>query len=189
MALPIGVQAKVSRGEALTPAEAGLVAGASATGGRIVGVIPRLAPVARILRYASSDFEGRLGDPDAISGAELPLESRILRAVTDFLEEMRGRRNADAVLGKLGLAKGAYDPAVLSALERAVLEGPGPEDRSARCLPVEGLHAGLCLLEDIRTQDGALVLGAGTRLAPIHLERLRSVAAIAALPGPVLVTA
>ncbi|HLO67319.1 MAG TPA: HD domain-containing phosphohydrolase [Holophaga sp.] len=189
MAIPLPVQSKLNWGETLTPAEAELLRGVPANSARIVGVIPRLAPVARILRYAACDFAA--GGPDAgeESGEDLPLESRILRAVTDFVEGMRTRKDAAAVLGRLRLAKCAYDPAVLSALDRAASErsaSPGP-DRVA--LPIRFLQPGMCLEEDLRTLEGALVLSAGTRLAQIHLERLRSLAAIARLPEPVQVSA
>ncbi|BDU77909.1 HD domain-containing phosphohydrolase [Mesoterricola sediminis] len=181
MALPRTLQAREAAGEPLTAEERLLLADVPDESARLVGAIPRLAPVARIIRGSKRDL---LGD----AAREAPLEARILHAVADYVEEVRQRRNPAAVLGKLRLAEGAYDPHVLAALER-VVEGRGPAEEGGRqALPVWGLQPGMCLVEDLVTLEGALVLSAGTRLSPVHLERLRSVAAVSRLPEPVLVT-
>jgi hypothetical protein len=123
-----------------------------------------------------------------VKGADLPLESRILRALTDFAEGLRLRRSAAVVLGQLKLTEGVYDPHVLAALEQ-VLETPAAANAGG-CqtrVPLGALKVGMALAEDVCTPDGAMVLAAGTRLAPIHLERLKGVSGITRLTDPVLV--
>lgn len=190
MALPLPIQSKLNWSEPLTPAEQAVFARIPESGARIVGNIPRLQPVARIIRYATKNFDGAGYPEDGVRGEEIPLESRILRVLTDFLEGLRMRRSKTVVLEQLKLAKGAYDPRVLGALEELLqVQPPTPEgaDPGRRLVTIRELTPGMCLVEDLCTPEGALVLAAGTRLAQIHLERLRSVASIARLVEAILV--
>jgi len=188
MAIPLALQSKLNWGEQLTPQEKEFCKRIPETGARIVGNIPRLQPVARIILYAAKDFNGDGFPQDGVAGSDIPLESRVLRVLTDFLEGIRIRRSRAVVLEQLALTSGLYDPGVLAAL-RQVLENPEDSDSgpAQKRLPLRALTPGMCLMEDIFTPDGALVLAAGTRLALIHLERLRSVSSIARLDEPIRV--
>jgi response regulator RpfG family c-di-GMP phosphodiesterase len=189
MAIPLPIQSKLNWSEPLTPSEMAVFSRIPENAARIVGNIPRLQPVARIIRYAAQDFDGKGYPEDGVAFEEIPLESRILRVLTDFLIGLRTRRSRTVVLEQLKLAKGLYDPRVLGVLEE-LLQGPstaGNGDPGRRLVNVRALEPGMCLVEDLCTPEGALVLAAGTRLAQIHLERLRSVASIARLVEPVLV--
>lgn len=190
MALPLPIQSKLNWAEPLTPSEKVIVSRIPESGARIVGNIPRLQPVARIIRYSAKDFDGTGYPDDGVTGDEIPLESRILRVLADFLDGVHLRRSRTVVLEQLKLAKGPYDPRVLGALEE-LLQGPGGTaagpDPARRLVTARGLEAGMCLVEDLCTPEGALILAAGTRLAQIHLERLRSVACISRLAEPILV--
>ena len=109
--------------------------------------------------------------------------------LTDFMEGLRHRHSKVVVLEGLKLASGLYDPHVLAALEQVLEVSPqaGGGSSGQTDVPLRSLMPGMCLVEDLCTPDGALVLAAGTRLAQIHLERLRSVASIARLVDTVLV--
>jgi response regulator RpfG family c-di-GMP phosphodiesterase len=188
MAMPLAIQTKLTWGEPLLPAEQDACRRIPETCASLVGNIPRLQPVARIIRYSGKDFDGSGFPHDGVKGADLPLESRILRALTDFAEGLRLRRSAAVVLGQLKLTEGVYDPHVLAALEQ-VLETPAAANAGG-CqtrVPLGALKVGMALAEDVCTPDGAMVLAAGTRLAPIHLERLKGVSGITRLTDPVLV--
>jgi response regulator RpfG family c-di-GMP phosphodiesterase len=189
MALPLAIQSKLNWGEPLAPRELEVFHRMPETGARIVGNIPRLQSVARIIKYSGKHFNGGGYPQDDTSGQQLPLEARILRVVVDFMEGLHERRSKAVVLEQLRLAEGLYDPEILAALELVLAADPaqqGPQG-SRRLVALEELEPGMCLVENLATPDGALVLAAGTRLAQIHLERLRSVAAIARLVEPVLV--
>ncbi|BDU74070.1 HD domain-containing phosphohydrolase [Mesoterricola silvestris] len=189
MALPLPIQSKLNWSEPLTPSEQAIHGRVPESAARIVGNIPRLQPVARIIRYAAKNFDGAGYPEDGVRGEEIPLESRILRVLTDFLEGLRLRGSKRVVLEKLKLERGLYDPRVLGALEE-LLEAPAAAEglqRGRRAVTVRALEPGMCLLEDLCTPEGALVLAAGTRLAQIHLERLRSVASLGRRVEPVMV--
>jgi len=186
MAIPLAIQSKVNWGEQLTVGEREIVDRVPETGARIVGNIPRLQPVARVIRYMNKDFDGGGYPEEAVAGEGIPLEARILRVVTAFLGGLEARGSRLVVLEQLKLAEGLYDPNVLDALEQ-VLRVPEGGGEPRRALPLRHLEPGMRLVEDLCTPGGALVLAAGTTLAQIHLERLRSVAAITRIPEPVLV--
>lgn len=187
MAVPLAIQGKLNWGERLTPEEQEVCRRIPEHGARLVGNIPRLQPVARIILYSGKDFNGEGYPLDEVRGAEIPLESRILRVLEDFLEALQTRRSRPVVLEQLRLAEGKYDPDVLAALAQVLAHSPLDPSLQAgrRTLPLRDLAPGMRLVEDLCTPDGALVLPAGTRLAQIHLERLRTLAAITRLPEPV----
>jgi response regulator RpfG family c-di-GMP phosphodiesterase len=187
MSIPLAIQSKLNWGERLTPVEQQVCRRIPETAARIVGNIPRLQSVARIIRYSAKDYDGGGFPEDGIAFDDIPLESRILRILADFLEGVASRGDRVVVLEQLKLAEGKYDPRVLDALAQ-VLEGDGVRGAGVpRRVPIPDLKPGMCLQEDLCTPEGALILAAGTRLARVHLERLRSLALIARMADPALV--
>ena len=106
MAVPLAIQGKLNWGERLTPEEQEVCRRIPEHGARLVGNIPRLQPVARIILYSGKDFNGEGYPRDGVRGAEIPLESRILRVLEDFLEALQTRRSKAVVLEQLRLAEG-----------------------------------------------------------------------------------
>lgn len=98
MALPGTLQSKLNWGERLTGQELEVYRRVPETGARIVENIPRLQPVARIIRYSGKDFDGGGYPQEAIAGEDLPLESRILHVLWDFMEALQLRRSRAVVL-------------------------------------------------------------------------------------------
>lgn len=114
--LPPAVMLKSSAGMVLNEAERLHLARIPETSSHVVACIPRLELVAEIIRYSRKDFDGAGFPPGDPSGEALPIGSRILRVVNDFLQQrQRGLGEADA-LERLRLSAGVYDPVVVSAL-------------------------------------------------------------------------
>jgi diguanylate cyclase (GGDEF)-like protein len=98
-------------------------------GERILGALPALAPVARIVRSTHERYDGG-GYPDGLAGQEIPLAARII-AVCDAFDAMTSERpyhtprDAAQALGEIERCAGTqFDPRVVAAL-RAELGGRG----------------------------------------------------------------
>ncbi len=91
-------------------------------GERILRAVPGLGPVARIVRHEHESFDGS-GYPDRISGAEIPLGSRIILACDAYHAMTSDRPYRTAMAEPLALlelsknAGGQFDPQVVEALQ------------------------------------------------------------------------
>jgi len=188
LSIPMEVHNKAARGERLTLQESELYLKVPEYSARMVAHIPRLGSVARIIQYATKDFDGGGYPYDGVRGADLPLESRILKVVTVFLTQFQIRKSRPVVVAQMKLDRGKYDSAVLAALEAVVNESPYPTgEHSARLMDVAELRPGMVLAADIPSDKGVLVLSAGTRLSAFHLDKLRGLQNARALGDQVLV--
>ncbi|HUA10533.1 MAG TPA: diguanylate cyclase [Solirubrobacteraceae bacterium] len=103
---------------------------------RVIAAAPALAPAARLVRAASERFDGT-GLPDGLAGDAIPLGARILAvcAAYDDAERAAGGRRDAALAALREQAGGAFDPAVLEGLERALTRlstrGPARAGRRA----------------------------------------------------------
>jgi two-component system cell cycle response regulator len=98
-------------------------------GERILAAVPALRGVAALVRSSHERFDGR-GYPDRLSGAEIPLGSRILFACDAFQAMTSDRpyqRAMTHVEAQVELRRGAgtqFDPAVVEALVETWRGGP-----------------------------------------------------------------
>ena len=125
IAVPAEILAKPGR---LSPVEFNLIKQHSQSGYEILSVIDFGRPVAEMVLQHHERLDGS-GYPNGLAGDELMLETRIL-AVADVVEAMSSHRPYRAALGReAALAEirdGAgtrYDPDVVAACERAMVEG------------------------------------------------------------------
>ena len=96
-------------------------------GERILGSVPALGPVAKVVRSTHERLDGQ-GYPDGLAGDEIPLGSRIV-FVCDAYNAMRSERSYDSArsheeaIAELRRGAGSmYDPGVVEALCRVVPE-------------------------------------------------------------------
>lgn len=191
VSLPAELNQKARVGLDLTGAEKDIIARVPQVSHDLLSKIPRLETVARIVLYQNKNFDGTGFPVDATKGAEIPIESRIIRVLTDLanLESKKSARFKG--LEHLREQKGAYDPEVMDAvaryfeLEAQTTSAAG--QKAPLALDVAGLHAGHVLTGDIRTNQDILIVGSGTKITPLILERLRNFASLGGLKLPVYV--
>lgn len=162
-----------------------LLAAVPEIGARLIQPIPRMEEIAGMIRYQAKGFDGTGMPADDIHGEAIPLGARILKVAWDFTELEHARKSRSVAFEEMKLHPRAYDPAVIEALG-ALLDSsrPAPAPRDLR---IRALRAGMTLARDIRTGDKKLVLPAGLRLGPGHLELLSSLAQLMDLLEPVSV--
>jgi hypothetical protein len=152
-------------------------------GARLLEPIPRMAGVARIIRYQAKGFDGSGLPADEVRGEAIPLGARILKVLWDFSELEEARKSRLVAMEELRLRPKAYDPKVLAALAESLTASRPVAVVSSHRL--RELRTGMILAEAIRAADGSLVLPTGLRLGPGHLELLASLTRLLELQDPV----
>lgn len=137
------------------------------TAALLLASLPGYQTAAELLEAVHENWDGT-GHPDHRQQGQIPLRSRLLRVVLDFLAEMEsaGHPPATRVLEHLQDHVGTlYDPMTIVHL-KALLEGGSDDDLRGRVvrLPVDRLHVGMVLSEDLVTDSGLKLLSRGTRI-------------------------
>lgn len=188
--LPPHVLLKVRSGLSLTGAERDLVTRIPEFGANLLARIPRLEPVAQIVRYQAKCFDGSGFPDDEVVASDIPIGSRILKVLADLGRLEAEGKPKDKALELMGQRDGWYDPQVLAAAHRCfdVWFPESPARRSEDvAVRLKDLHPGQTLLEDVTTVEGLLIVKAKTLLSPPLLERLRNFATTTGVHEPILV--
>ena len=189
VAIPPSVLAKARGREALTGAERDMLTRAPEIGANLLAKIPRLQPVAEIVRYQNKNFDGTGFPADSVAGEEIPIGARILRVLSDLLAAELKSSNRLQAFQELQRTPGKYDPKVLEALAACYdifveKEQPALQLRSIRFSELEVGHV---LVHDLLTVEGTLLLKEGTRISPPVLQKLRNFSQITGIKQPISV--
>lgn len=191
VSLPAELIQKARQELTLTGAEKDAFARMPQVGCDLLSKIPRLESVARIVLYQNKNFDGTGFPMDSVKGEEIPVEARIIRALTD-LTRLEGKKIAKfKALEQMQQQQGVYDLKVLEAISKCN-ELTVQSDTTAKiplALDFPDLRAGYVLAADIVTKQDILIVGAGTKITPLILERLRNFAALSGLKLPIHVQA
>lgn len=189
VSLPAELIGKARAKEHLSGAEKDAFARVPQVGHDLLSKIPRLEAVARIVLYQNKNFDGTGFPGDAVQGAEIPLESRIIRALADLAPLEAAQVPRFKALEQLRQRTGVYDPQVLEAVARC-LQPEGASVKAVRpavAVDLAELRSGQELAANIVTIQDILIVAAGTRITPLILERLRNFASLSGLKLPILV--
>jgi FixJ family two-component response regulator len=158
ISVPQDVTDRYLAGEHPSGADASMLEDAYRTSARLVGHIPRLEPVARIISDAA--FE-------SASGVTAPA---IVRASSEF--DLRCSLGASPTEAARALV-----PHFGEQIARALLTSPGmgaaPTELEAA---IGKVRAGMTVLDAVLTVDGNVLIRAGTELSATVVERLRNFA-------------
>ncbi len=145
-------------------------------GQMIVGNIPQLKTIGRMLRHQMENYDGT-GYPDRLMRTEIPLTARILRIV-NLLEElaMQGVTAPAEVAGRLrGAAGTIVEPRLAQLTEEYLLvvcTAGWMQDKVL--VGVQELAEGMVLAADIYTVSGMKLMSRDSRLTRSQVEYLRA---------------
>lgn len=188
--LPPVVLTKWRSGFPLTGAEKDLIARLPEFGSRLLGNIPRLEPVARMVLYQHKNFDGTGLPHDGVAGQDIPIGARILKVLADLGDLEAAGKPKHTALQEMGRRPGCYDPAVIQAASASFdiyvpdASSPATQDLA---VAVKDLHPGYLILSDVMSMDDILIVKAGTAISLPLLERLRNFASMAGVREPVTV--
>jgi response regulator RpfG family c-di-GMP phosphodiesterase len=188
--LPPQLLLKVRGGLSLSGPERDLVTRIPDLGSNLLAHIPRLEPVAEIVRYQEKRYDGAGFPHDGVVGDQIPIGSRILKVLGDLNRlEAKGMLKHEA-LEEMSGRHGWYDPHVLAAAYRCFDVCPpepgiaASEDVSVR---LRDILPGHLLLQDVMTIDGLMIVKANTVVSLALLERLRNFGTTIGVKEPILV--
>lgn len=164
VSLPASLLDKMRVGAELDPTEQEMVDGLPSAAADFIAEIPRLDSVREILRCQNADFY--------VSGAEIPLGARILRAATDLDWLLTRDMPLGLAIGTLSARIGAYDPAVLDALRTALMSNA---DVTVRRIRFRNVQEGMVFAADVTGPRGRLLAARGQEVGPALMSRLRYV--------------
>ena len=188
LAIPLEVQAKISRGERLSPQENEMFLRAPEVGSNIIANIPRLHSVAQIIKYSTKNYDGTGYPNERIQREDLPLGSRILKVVSEYVNRLQIRKSKMVVFNEIETGAGTkYDPDVLKALGE-LIHVPVTEAERHVLLALDELQPGMILADDVYvTNNEVAVLPMGTHLNLLHIEKLRNYSLGTSLVSPIMI--
>ena len=169
--LPVELADKLYHGRALAPPEQEMADRLPAAAEQLLGNIPRLDGVRKIVRYQQQRYDGSGVPRDGVRGDRIPEGARLLKLALDLDVLQAQGLSVGAALDTLRGRAGWYDPAMLRALGDLLGEGRGAEVREMRLREV---RPGMTFAEDVTTRAGVLLIPRGHEVTPGLLERIRN---------------
>ena len=182
--IPESVLDKVSTNQWLSPQEVGLLQSIPKIGHDLIENIPRLRGAAEIVLYQSKQFDGQGFPLDQLSGEQIPVGARILKAAVDFEALICNGGKPDLVLSELRSRTGSYDPKVLAVLAQYA---PATTKSTAITVSLDQLQDGAILAADIVTNSGQMVFPMGTQVSMSLRMQLKGYNVTGQIPSEVLV--
>jgi len=152
--------------------------------------IPRLKDVAEIVLNQNQNYDGEGFPAEGVSEEMIPLGARMLKIIAD-----RAALELDGVVKKkaldvMKLRVGVYDVPLLEqcfVCFPQFLANAVSAERQVITLAVNQLRAGQVTVSDIQSRTGVTLLGGGSRLTEMMLQRLRNYSSLGDVQEPILI--
>jgi len=154
--------------------------------------IPRMESIAKIILYHHKCYSGSGFPNDNISGEDIPVESRIIKALMDFIELEKANSSRTVAYRMMLMRYGWYDASVMDAIEKTLISPKNPKEESSEFIPdsqmvdniakamehgyvekeVHELFVGDILYNDLDLLDGKMILPRGATITSVLLEKI-----------------
>jgi len=174
--IPSSIVARHRENKKLTSAEEELILKAPEASAKLLEKIPNLKKVSHIVRYHQKSYDGGGYPQDGVQGEKIPVESRILKLLCDFVdEEAQGHDSRDA-LDRMRARTGLYDVLLLRKFQEYLekMESARPKGEGEQEIPFQELRVGQTLADKIENLEGTVLLNAGQIVSEMHLMLLRN---------------
>lgn len=168
LSLPAELVEKLYFRENLTPTEQQAADDVSKVAIRLLEHIPRLEPVLQIITALNWTDEqvARLGD------GTIGLATRILAMTLHYDALVSRGYSVDIAVHMLRMKTARYGDTLIDQFGQYV--GGAVEKRQVREVPLASLQPGMTLVDDLRTQNGTMLVPRGFEVTPTFLERIRN---------------
>jgi response regulator RpfG family c-di-GMP phosphodiesterase len=187
VAIPPAVLARHRSHQELSGTEKEMIASIPEIGADLIASIPRMQPVADIVRYQRKNFDGTGFPDDGVTGENIPMGARVLRVLSDLLRLEGPQCTRAGAFVQLRIKTGLYDPKVLDAVAACFDLFVGNEQSEIKCIAFSELSLGQVLASDVLAKDGTLVAGCGAQISDALLRKLQNVSSISGLNEPIVI--
>lgn len=187
--LTAGLVARSWDRQPLNPEEKRMLSRVPAIGSDLLQHIPRLEGVARVILYQDRRYDESSTPGDEVTGTQIPLHARLLKAVSDLARaERRGLTRAAAV-EELRENRSWYDPEVLATVVRCFGRSTvaGQSRLEGHAIMLKEVAVGQVLAADVETVHGMLIVAAGQTVTEPLLRRLHNFASLTGVKEPLLI--
>lgn len=187
--IPPAVMSRARAGALLSGIEKDMLTRAPETGAGLLANIPRLQPVAEIVRYQNKNFDGTGFPCDAVAGEDIPIGARILRVLADLLAAESERKSRLQAFQEMQTHDGRYDPKVLEAVAACFDIYLDKQENGHKAISFAELTVSHILAADLTTTDGTLLVTKGTKISQPLLQKLRNFAELNGIKEPIPIIA
>lgn len=185
MSIPPSVMQKVHARTALGERERNMLSRVPEVGFNVLSKIRRLEPAAKIVLYQNKSFDGTGFPKETMEGIQIPAGSRLIKILNDLVDLEANGVSQKRAFEQMRQNRRMYDMAILESVAGALL----PEDASSSggALRLAELRPGHDLAADVETEDGRMIVAAGTVISQMMVERLANFAELGGVKEPVFV--
>lgn len=169
--LPDSVLDRALTGALLTDDEQTAFDKYPAVGARLIDRIPRLENISKAIRYQNKGFDGSGQPDDILTGNELPLGSRMLKAISDLVAIEASGLTKEEALARLKSTPQYYDPVILDALSQIVCTS---HEMVVKEICISQLTEGMKFASNVTTTSGMLLVSKGQEISTSLVERLNN---------------
>lgn len=170
--LPNDTASRLYHGAELSDHEKTMIARIPHVNRQVLENVPRLDPILEIYDWLGKNFDGS-GEPKGkVRGEEIPLGARILR-VALRVEQLQSLGFAPSrIMDDMRAQQGVYDPQIIE-LVGSVVDTAG-NDATVRGVTATELRTGMVLKEEVRANNGLLLVAGGQEVTVGLLERIHN---------------
>ena len=179
--LPAETIDAVYRGEKLSAAEQAQYDAHPTVAYDLLSKIPRLEPIAWMIQQQNRPTP----DTDDSQPADMRMGARILRLILDYEKLIHKGASRTEAAHNLARQNTGFNPDFFLAL---VSLDPNAEEGQTQSCRIEDLASGMIIQQDVRTQDGQLLVSKGLEVTPTVISRLKNFQARRAIAGSVKIS-
>jgi response regulator RpfG family c-di-GMP phosphodiesterase len=160
----------------LTQEEKEILLAHAVKGAAMVRMVPNMGKTPLLIRHHHERVDGT-GYPDGLKGKEIPLGSRIIKAVSAFDRALNIRSIFQSTTSNMALlmiqskTPDDLDSKIVQVLTNCIEERRSDRGEEAEVC-IKDLMVGMAISRDVRTAQGILLLQKNTLLEEQHLEKL-----------------
>lgn len=190
VAIPPATIARYRNNEALTMVERNMIRQVPESGAKLLERIPHLKKIANVVRYHQRGYDGSGYPEDGPRGESLPIESRAIKLLADFVKEEMEGLNGLKALERLTVKPKPYDPFLMAKFQVYVdrQERLAKMDtRSEKAVYFRELKTGLVLADKIENKEGMVLLNPGQTITELHMMLLQNHQEFIGIKEPILI--
>lgn len=186
--IPDTIQTKLISGAALSQSEKNVVEAASTQARELITNIPRLEDVAEAIFLRNKGFDGSGRPQSGPKGLAIPLESRILRILSDLENVAIGDTPSAEDFAHLSSHPHLYDEQLFLDIQNFFRSRGDSDSQKRKKITINSIHnliSGDELLSNLSTEDNQLVLSSGHFITEMQIRKIKLISQLKKFSMPI----